>query len=594
MSDSSSDSELNISELVSVVDEMRLDLEQTHRHIERAEIVASSSSSSSSFSTEELSMHYKKWILGFVLVDFDIEYGQKVSARQPDTLRLSDEEESNIAFASFPDSISGERDVSYIYRVRRTCVQQQQASSSSSSSFSFSSSFSEADENGFVYGFVFFRQRRDSDKRRGYLQRSVVLLSTKPFVSLFERVVSVVGELYFEHGADVLRSALRAIDRWPVPDSLTPNKKKSREEANRSGGEEATTPLLVNGEYQLPILGSVLAYRVSESARRCLSGGERLYDAFQHTLSELWMLWELVLCGEPLLVMAGTPTGCCNAVLALLSLIEPALSFAGDYRPYFTIHDADFAVFSSLHLSAAALPPIVLGATNPFFLKAFGHWPNVLTLLPKGRGLRADNESGSAISSSERALILAELKRAASTPHVANRLLRRYFTKLTNRFLLPLKRYFATLMPLAKSINPFDERPPRIEPFNQPEFLERLAASSTIAESELASSTKRALLRLYSRFLRSANFTDWLRSESDAAQRRLDDIYCRQSLRTRQLPSLVRLHRPTVEQLQHFAQRLQDDDQEHSEQLEFNAHLITQYLSSQSATIRLYAEKPIK
>ena len=57
-------------------------------------------------------------------------------------------------------------------------------------------------------------------------------------------------------------------------------------------------------------------------------------------------LWELVLTGEPLVVMAPTPTLCSATVQHLTSIIYP-LSYCPDYRPFYTIHDSDFKDITS-------------------------------------------------------------------------------------------------------------------------------------------------------------------------------------------------------------------------------------------------------
>ena len=41
--------------------------------------------------------------------------------------------------------------------------------------------------------------------------------------------------------------------------------------------------------------------------------------------------------------------------------------FVADYRPFYTIHDADFKEMTASNCSA--LPAIILGVTNPFFNK---------------------------------------------------------------------------------------------------------------------------------------------------------------------------------------------------------------------------------
>jgi hypothetical protein len=66
----------------------------------------------------------------------------------------------------------------------------------------------------FLYGFVLFRQQRDASRMRGYLQKALVLVSEKPYVDLYDRVLRVAGPLFFTAGAQVLQALYDGIYRW--------------------------------------------------------------------------------------------------------------------------------------------------------------------------------------------------------------------------------------------------------------------------------------------------------------------------------------------------------------------------------------------
>lgn len=132
-------------------------------------------------------------------------------------------------------------------------------------------------------------------------------------------------------------------------------------------------------------------------------------------LPQLWALWELLLLGQPLMVVAPTPGepgelhwaharsgapwalpwpspllclaspllplplppaplpappgACSSAVAALLALLAP-FPYSLDYRPYFTIHDAAFVRLAAGEAPTAANGlPMLLGLTNLYFLK---------------------------------------------------------------------------------------------------------------------------------------------------------------------------------------------------------------------------------
>lgn len=77
-------------------------------------------------------------------------------------------------------------------------------------------------------------------------------------------------------------------------------------------------------------------------------------------------------------MIAQTPTESSEAVASLLSLIAP-LPCAIDFRPYFTIHDPSFAALAVLPPGTPP-PPMLLGVTNVFFVKALPTWPHVLSV----------------------------------------------------------------------------------------------------------------------------------------------------------------------------------------------------------------------
>lgn len=70
-----------------------------------------------------------------------------------------------------------------------------------------------------------------------------------------------------------------------------------------------------------------------------------VFKCFLPLLSHVQLLWELVLTCEPIIVMAPTPDLCCEMVQSLVSIIWP-LKYSSDYRPFFTIHDAEFKEYT--------------------------------------------------------------------------------------------------------------------------------------------------------------------------------------------------------------------------------------------------------
>jgi len=202
---------------------------------------------------------------------------------------------------------------------------------------------------------------------------------------------------------------------------------------------------------------------------------------------------------------------------------HPPLTFLADYRPFYTIHDVDFKELTSSNTSA--LPSIILGVTNPFFNKALQHWPNLIRLTDPGAVAKSPVKSKPKINSKfknehkpgvftankplldkdkdiiKKVLKGVQLKRPVE---VQTALLRRYFLELTQTFIIPLERYLASLMPLAKTISPY-RAPPKVRPFNCDDFIKSLEANGP----QLTSRIKGDWAGLYKRFLRSPNFVGW-------------------------------------------------------------------------------------
>lgn len=304
------------------------------------------------------------WIKAVVIVYFDLEFGQKIEACYPPGTHFSKEEESNLVFLSFPDSHSNSTgDTVFSFRFPRLGR--------------YSGHESLSIESVHLNGFVFNRVQRDKSLRRGYLQKSVVVLTERSDLllwPLFRHVVSVVGPEFFQcqgPSEDFLQAVFGEISRWPK--------------------------LVAGVTHDLPLFGNVIQYFVAldefagcgydgavsnlfyaqSVLTKTLSAVDELnvYLHMNSFLGDLWTLWELMLLGESVLVVAQTPEQTSNVVQALVSLILP-LRYGGEYRPYFTIHDSDFKKLSVAHGAGNS----VLGVTNPFFLRECKDWPNKLLL----------------------------------------------------------------------------------------------------------------------------------------------------------------------------------------------------------------------
>ena len=294
-----------------------------------------------------------------------------------------------------------------------------------------------------LFGYTCFRQRKDATNPRGYFQKSVVWLSSLPFLSLFTRCVTLVSQTYHEYGGSGVEAAMTNVRGWVSPhagrrvrvgllgeilvDVLPLYAKNSPTHAGEKEGSLALLPTQKSAnsgsskQFTFPssaIASSSAASSAASTAAAATFSAAlfsptastpsaasssipislsslfssihhshsswfhslNLFSIFQSHLHNLWYLWELTLTGAPLIVLTRSPASSSSAVLALLSLLSP-IEYRGDYRPYFTIYSADFKHYSQLcDVDPASLPAVLLGVTNPFFLKCCEKWPNILIL----------------------------------------------------------------------------------------------------------------------------------------------------------------------------------------------------------------------
>ncbi|KAI5834906.1 DUF1630-domain-containing protein [Schizophyllum commune Tattone D] len=397
----------------------------------------------------------RRWILGIAVVNFDIDHGPVVDGIYPPLFLYPDEIE-NIAFSSFPDSAQFEQGAqAHSFRIREDEA--------------IGNEKRPPTIDGFIYGFAHFSQRKDASIKRGYQQRSVVILTHHQYPALFSAVMSLLGPLYEEHGVPMLESACHNIATWPPP---TPG---STVELGFLGNViTAQIPRTIDEQQALD--PSVAERLVNASLQTMIpaTAGSLLPPAillFEASLPHIWSIWECLVLNEPILLFGTSPAETSQAVWWLRDLMRP-IPLAGDIRPYFTIHDRD-------HLALVnKLPPksgLLLGVTNPFFERSCAHWPHILSL-----GKRVSERSSIAMHpskggsagiaqatagprpgwktkthkryvSKDRSL-LKQLESACEKGGEVNLLqasllLRRHFCTRTTELLLPLSRYLNTLIP---------------------------------------------------------------------------------------------------------------------------------------------------
>ncbi|KAE9414023.1 hypothetical protein Angca_008513, partial [Angiostrongylus cantonensis] len=460
---------------------------------------------------------FNEWVHSICVVTFDLELGQALEVIYPGDAVLSTQEKTNICYLAFPDSNSGTtKDANFHFRIRRGTAEMTPSQATLLERLSPSMSF----DPRYLYGFVHFRQQKDPSIRRGYYQKSLVLITILPFFNLFSLVIERIAVQFFDNGEPAIEAACHDIDQWPSP----------------CAGEQLSLPLLgFLLRIRIPCQADLPLDRHSVHERKEICAANTvllpsfheidIYNALHTVINHLQLLWELVLIGEPLLVMASTPQRCSSIVQALVSLITP-LKYYNDYRPFFTIHDSEFKEYSA---KGRAPPRVILGVTNPFFIKALDHWPHILKVgdtvestdghdrQEKTRrhwdGRTLDTKAGlythfKTFLNKDKS-VAKKLLKGARPPQVQCNILRRHFLELTQSFMIPLERYLSSLMPLKKEMSPF-KAIPCARPFSIDEFLLTIDGSGP----SLTCGIKGDWPGLYRRFVSSANFNGWLTSRN--------------------------------------------------------------------------------
>lgn len=434
---------------------------------------------------------------------------------------------------------------------------------------------SNSSSSSYINGYVFFRQKRDPTIRRGYFQKSLVILSHLPYVALFSEIASRLGPLYFEHGGSILEAFSSSVTKWPNPApgatlplpflgsvlwAALPLGRQGQSSSACDGIESSPTKsqsTLSLATLSKGSMGRIAGPRTVQPTPVVAVPGSSveepilasipltpLVSVFKEALADMWLIWECVLLAEPILVIGPDPRTCSEAVWHLLDICRP-IPHAGDFRPFFTIHDYDFK-----NLATRKQPPAgtIIGCTNPFLAQACSHWPHVLRVgkaasklgtagkygkagqskIPLGGGVAGGTGAGGGGPehlpgfvtkrkrrvSKDRPLLkkLQDMVEKEENVLMVNALLRRYFADITERFLAPLNRYVSSLIPhdAPQGGGPVDAS--QIKAFNTDAFLASLKAHGTPLPLRSRSLPTGAAVRqsLYLDFLRSPNFSYYL------------------------------------------------------------------------------------
>jgi hypothetical protein len=435
----------------------------------------------------------------------------------PEDYKLSKETWQDITYLSFPDSNTLNTVGSTVY------------------TFTFKDTNSQA-----YFGYTYFRQQRDSSIERGFLQKSVVLVSKDPFISLFCDSVKQIGQKYFNaHDSDKtfdFSVPFKIMSDWKISQDATHQLKLYDKITYRSPAPFSNIDLIKNKRYSKH---DEVSLKERLSGRRFPYQEVNINSIFEN-MEILFRIWELMIIGDSILLYTPTPEMCSNAVMICASLISP-IPFHGDLNPYFTVHNHEFKKFSSYGETIGFQTQILIGFTNPFFLKSFDKWPHLVciadprakpkTLSPmqklnfflnKPQLVQSSPDSRKNLLWEHQEMIWTKrdfvikydsnlekknlsLKDKTLTETVNNENIKKYFEDLTEDFLDPLEKCFDKLW---MGMTSFILKSDHTRVFKPEKFYSFIC--STGFKEKIFSGTKSDIEEFYKKFIFSINFQSWL------------------------------------------------------------------------------------
>ncbi|KAI0370326.1 DUF1630-domain-containing protein [Pilatotrama ljubarskyi] len=456
----------------------------------------------------------RRWILSLVTVNFDLEVGPKITSVYP-PLSLFHAEAQNIAFSSFPDTSQfDEGSQTHSFRIRLRNPDEGEAWTGDAPRPSTI--------DGFIYGFSCFTRTKDDSSKRGYQQTSTVILTHLAYPSLFYTLISKLGPSFMNHGGPMLEAACHNIASWPDP------KDGTNVELGFLGTViHAEIPQAIETQQTMSALppGRMGESDVQMLVSVCPTDPPILVH-LEAVISHLWSIWECVVLSEPILIFGTSPAATSIAVWWLRDLLRP-IPLPGDFRPFFTIQDADHTSFVN-----PRPPPsgILLGVTNPFFERACKHWPHVLSLGRQTSSREKGEKNGIVIGpppgwktthrryTSRDHTLLKQLEHACrgslQAKRQASEALRQHFTSRTTALLVPLQRYLQSLIPTPSESRSNLANSGRLKPFSDAAFFASLKAHG----SPLPFKSNAKQKEFYERWLRTPAFGLWLARQEEVVQ----------------------------------------------------------------------------
>lgn len=467
---------------------------------------------------------FRHWMIAFVVCNFNVDIGPEIELIYPPHVVFSKDDLMAICFNSFPERQDSEtiEDAYFTYTLRNN-----------SPDVMLDSPNAPYGSSTELYGHCVFRQQYDQMTKRSFNQKSLAIIANQPFPAFFLALLHKMAAAGDILDPTMLEAVYHQVSGWPV---------------------------LSNGQHELPFMGSLISLEIPPHVAFPLQGLQRhtvtgnpsnmMIYAYQPSGSWnkllsllpsiviLYVVYERLLLGESVVILARNPQLCSECVSAFVDLLRP-VPYAGVVRPYM-IMQSDF---TPLGLDSSISSHFIAGITNPFLLKrvtsAFEHdkrqTPLVVFLhetedrIPIKKSNSQKQRKQTAIDFPGAMAGVQESKKYLKSDHAltksldqllkngsssstddADSLIRRHFAELTAQFLAPLNRYLATKM-ASTPLTP-GGRNLSYANFSTKDFLQSLSKYGTSVKFRGQNSLQRHKARdaMYAAFCNSPNFYSWL------------------------------------------------------------------------------------
>lgn len=221
-------------------------------------------------------------------------------------------------------------------------------------------------QEDFLHGVALRREKGNAAGfERGCERQAVAVLSTWPVVRALEQVALAVGPVYFSEGASSLSKAYEKLSSVSMPE---PGGERLLSLGNTEIAVGSPEAIFADSQEGIPEGAHVTA--LADWAPGQGHSASRLFLGLE---GDMWLLWEVCVLGEPVLLSAPDAPSASEAVIALVAMMSP-LPPGADYRPYFHVHDP---LHSALSRCPESPPPVWLGVCNRMLVQGLASFPNV-------------------------------------------------------------------------------------------------------------------------------------------------------------------------------------------------------------------------